>query len=273
VLQNELVLAVALWVLPGPCDPPVRLRAPVLREPVLDIGFTAPNHLLVLGGRSITSFERRGTRLERKASLDLPLPLRPIRSSAGILAMSEDGRSAWALTNQTPRAVLLGTETLDVYETAQVIPWPGAPGGLHYRSGTNQLVGDIPGLGEGPFLAVSTATTLAGRTLLALDATGQLLSQRHAAESETLELAGPLALVGPATLLASDATMPAGSFANDALIAVDISEVPRIISRCTVPGFIRAIATFRSLAPGVTDVVVVSEFDGTLRWSLMSVTE
>src|SRR5258708_37885577 len=77
------------------------------------------------------------------------------------MVVATGGGLVWAVTSRSPRASLFpveeGGRRLGERVVADALPWPGSPGGLRFRPGTNLLEGTLDGLGAGPFLAATDA--------------------------------------------------------------------------------------------------------------------
>lgn len=108
---------------------------------ILDLALLGTDRLLVLTVEDARLFGIVEGRLEPLARYWLPGPFVPVRHPGGLVAWTPGDRAAWVMTSRSPRAVLLALEgdRLVVRETAAAVPWPGVPGGLRFRDGTNLL--------------------------------------------------------------------------------------------------------------------------------------
>lgn len=199
----------------------------------LDVALLGPDRLVVLGAEEIALFalgERQVTLLSRKP---LAGPFDVVRVPGAILQASERDAAVWALTSRSGRAVLFGVEGTELVERQQAdaLPFPGSPGGLRYRPGTNLLEGEVEKLGPGPYLDVVVA-----EPVLAVSPEGRLLAAG---------LAGTGARVGPTLaavwrgLFAASLPVPPGE-ADAVVLQSPAATAP--VASCAAPAPVRAIA-------------------------------
>jgi hypothetical protein len=209
-------------------------RTPSLDGPVLDLAFAGDDRLVLLFPDSVALHRVETAGLAQESRRRLPGPLATVRAAAGMLVASEREASLWAMTNRSPRAVLLELDGSRLVERAQAeaLPWPGSPAGLRYRAGTNLLDGALPTLGAGPFLAVRSVD---GDAAVLLD--GQL---RLAGAPGGPRVGPALARLGRG-LLAAPSADPPGDEDSLLVLARDDSGV-RLAEALPVEGAVRALA-------------------------------
>lgn len=234
-------------------------RTPPLDGPVLDLGFLGEDRMVVLTTESVALYRWDGSGLALGSRRRLPGPFTAVRAPGGVLLTIEGDRSFWALTSRSPAASLFAVDNDKIVPRleATALPWPGVPGGLRYRAGTNLLEGAVPGLGSGPFLVLAK-----GEEGLAVSADGRL-------RVVGLEGPGGELRVGPALaalwegLLAASSADPPGS--EDSLLLIAREEGgPRMVDRLPVQGAIRALAA-HGRGEIVRLVAAVEEPGGTTR--------
>jgi hypothetical protein len=204
---------------------------PPLDGPVLELAWLRDDELAVLAPAALTLYRLAGSTLSPAARQAVAASL-PARAPAGTLLPTGDD-SLWLLSNRGPGAVLFMREggRLVRRSEAEALPWPGSRTGLRYRPGTNLLEGDIPGLGDGPFLKVLAGGAAGVRP------DGRLLLPRGLDAGHPV---GPsLAPLWPPLLAAASADPPGPT---DRLLLVD-SDNGRTAEGLRVDGAIRAVAT------------------------------
>jgi hypothetical protein len=211
-------------------------RTPPLEEPVLDVAFFGDDRLVVLGPESVALYAWDGGDLALQSRRPLPGALDTVRSPGGLLRVAEREAALWALTSRSRRALLLAVEhgRLVERQEAEALPWPGCPGGLRYRVGTNLIEGSIRGLGPGPFLGLDDSAPQ-----LAVTPEGTLVEGAAA---------GPA--VGPALaalwkgVVAAASPRPPGE--DDDILIVATSDAtgagPHVLESIHVEGSVRALA-------------------------------
>lgn len=232
------------------------VRTPPLDGPVLDLAFFGDERLVVLGPDKVALYLWDGAALHVEARRPLPDPLDTVRFPGGLLRMVESDGAFWALTSRSPRALLFAVEDGRLVERqdAAVLPWPGCPAGLRYRSGTNVIEGVIAGAAPGPYLGLDDSVPQVAVTEDGLLQAGAVAGPRT----------GPaLAALWPGTVAASSAQPPGG---DDAILVVDLAAAdgPRVIESFRVEGAVRALAA-RSRGASMRVVAAVEEGDRTSR--------
>ncbi|HKC10789.1 MAG TPA: hypothetical protein VKI41_01895 [Vicinamibacteria bacterium] len=214
-------------------------RTPPLEGPVVGLALLSDDRVLVLQAEALGLYRLEDSRLVRLAQRPLPGPLEPVRLPGGLLLATEGGL-VWAVTSRSPRASLFAVEEggrrLGERLVADALPWPGSPGGLRFRPGTNLLEGSLEGLGPGPFLAVTDAA--AG---VAVDPDGRLrVSAPDGPRSSGLRSGTGLASLWKGILAAASASPPG---ATDAILILERGEREWILAdSLPVPGAVRALA-------------------------------
>jgi hypothetical protein len=170
--------------------------------------------------------------------------------------MAESDGAFWALTSRSPRASLFAVEDGRLVERqdAAVLPWPGCPAGLRYRSGTNLVEGVIAGAAAGPYLGLDDSVPH-----VTVTADGILQAGTGAGPR-----AGPsLAALWPGTVAASSPQPPGG---DDVILVIDAAAAdgPRVLDSFRVEGAVRALAA-RARGPSVRLIAAVEEPDRTFR--------
>ncbi|MBI3932027.1 MAG: hypothetical protein HY317_01305 [Acidobacteria bacterium] len=196
------------------------VRTPPLEGPILHLAFVSQDRLAVLLPEAVALFRWEHSGLALDARLALTGLFTTVRSPAGVLLWVPGEEALWALTNRSPKAVLLGIQGDRVSRRGDgaALPWPGCPGGLRYRPGTNLLEGTLAGLGAGPFLAVGSDGDVAVSpegTLQAVDAPPRrrdLVGEPTAPETRVGPTLAPLW----GGLLAASSPAPPGS--EDAIL-------------------------------------------------------
>jgi hypothetical protein len=200
---------------------------------VLDMAFMGPERLLVLGEDELSLYRLAEGRLELAARRPLTGPLMPVRHAGGLLRAAEGERSAWAATSRGRGAFLFGVEDAGLVERqrADALPWPGSPGGLRFRAGTDLIEGTVEGLGGGPFLHLDEAG-------LGVDRDGRLLGVSGPADE--LRVGPMLAPLWPRHLAVSTAAAPGE---RDAVLVLSLAPpLARTIGELPVAGSVRALA-------------------------------
>jgi hypothetical protein len=231
-------------------------RTPPLDGPVLDLAFFDDDRLVILGPDSVALYRWDGAGLTVESRRPLAGPLDTVRFPGGLLRVAEGDAAFWALTSRSPRALLFALENKRLVERqeAAALPWPGCPGGLRYRPGTNLVEGTIAGAGAGPYLGLDDSAPAVSVT-----ADGVL---RAGAESGPA--AGPaLAALWPGVVAASSPRPPGE---DDAILLVNTSAQggPQVLDSLHVEGAVRALATRRH-GDSVRLVAAVEEPDRTSR--------
>ncbi len=232
-------------------------RTPALGAPVLDLAFAGDDRLLVLSPDTLTVWRRDGLALRLESRRDLGPETSPARRPGGRIAGASDG-ACWIVTGLRPAAVLFALDDgrLRPVDEALAAPLAGLPQGLRFRPGTNLLETTIPGLGDGPFLAV-----VAGREGLWVAGRDGRLGRTRGGEGEWTDLhVGPaLAPLWPGLLAAASADPPSAS--DRVVLLAHDAEVPRAAADLPVEGSVRALAA-RPLAGGAVLAIGVEEADG-----------
>ena len=250
-------LAALAAAIPAPALDVVAVgRTPPLDGPVLDLAFFGDERLVVLGPETVALYVWDGAALAALSRHPLPGPLETVRFPGGLLRMEESDGAFWALTSRSPRAFLFAVEDGRLVERqdAAVLPWPGCPAGLRYRSGTNLVEGVIAGAPTGPYLGLDDSVPQVAVTADGILQTGAGAGPR----------AGPaLAALWPGTLAASSPVPPGG---DDAILIIDTAAAdgPRVLDSFSVEGAVRALAA-RPRGVSVRVVAAVEEPDRTFR--------
>ena len=240
--MRALALLLLLQNMPAASPMPVprvvetsRRTTGALAERVLDIAFAEDSTLLVLAPEALASYRIDGDTLKLVERVLLPGPLRPVRVPGGMLLQSEGGASCWALTSSAPRAVLfeVAHRRLEVHGEAEALPWPGLVDGVRFRAGTNLLDAALPGV-DGPLLRL-----LAGDETFAVGTHGELWRAGHSLSAPRV---GPaLTPLWPGVLAAASPAAPGPT--DEVLVLAADGPQPEIVSRLTVPGAVRALAS------------------------------
>jgi hypothetical protein len=214
-------------------------RTPPLQGPVVGLALIGDDRLLVLEPEALALYRWEDSRLVRQAQRPLPGPFETVRMPGGLLLVTEGGL-VWAITSRSPRASLFAVEDggrrLGERLVADALPWPGSPGGLRFRPGTNLLEGNLEGLGGGPFLAVTEA-----RAGVAVAPDGRLrVSAPDGPRSSGLRSGPGLACLWSGILAAASAAPPG---AADAIQILERGERDLgLADSLPVPGAVRALA-------------------------------
>jgi len=231
-------------------------RTPPLDGPVLDLAFLDDDRLVVLGPEGVALYRWDAAGLAVESRRPFPGPLLTVRSPGGLLRVAESERAFWALTSRSDRAQLFAFEDRRLVERqeAAALPWPGCPGGLRYRPGTNLIEGTIAGAPAGPYLG--------------LDDTAPEVAVGPEGTVRTAAGDGPptgpaLAALWPGTVAASSARPPGE---DDAVLIVSVggTEAPRVLESLHVEGAVRALAA-RGRGASVRVVAAVEEPDRAFR--------
>jgi hypothetical protein len=220
--------------------------------PVLDLAFVGDDRLLVLAPDAVTLWRRDEVSLRLESRHDLPANGIPVRRPGGRLQPAAGESACWAMTSRDPRATLLNLDggRLRAAETAEAVPGAGLPRGLRLREGTNLLEALVPGLGEGPFLAIVAA---GDDGLWAVASDGRLGHARKGEGSWTDVRVGPaLAVVWPGLLAAASPDPPSASD-RVVLLALEASGA-RPVGGVPIEGCVRALASRRSPSGAVLAV-------------------
>jgi len=215
-------------------------RAFPLVPAVTALALLEHDRLVLLSGDALVLYRWDAAGLVELVREPLPGPMSPVRSPAGLLLLVENESALWVLGNRSPGAVLYGLEggALMKRLEAHAVPFPDAPQGLRYRSGTNLIEGPLPGLGDGPFVAA----TLDG---LAVSRDGVLQAASSSAGEgpvEPMRVGTALATIGELAVVTSP--MPPGE--ADRLMLVTWRETPpEILVSLPIEGAVRAVAARR----------------------------
>ncbi len=261
---------IALWLALGVSGPWIGRVASTPEEHPLDnnalaVAWIDDVRLLVLAPQRVSLLRLEPGQQQELASVELPGPFLPVRKDAGMIALAEESHDAWVLTNSVTRAVLVGVEQdrLVLRATAGAIPWPGLPGGIRYREGTNVLQGVIPE--EDPQRLIGLAP---GRSDIAVDDDGELLvlAPGSARAVEGVRVGPVLAGLGSEDIIASSADPPGD---HDDLILVHRDGDQWTTRRClTVSGAVTALAA--RLAAGRAHVACACSLPGGTAWTLLT---
>jgi hypothetical protein len=214
-------------------------RTPPLEGPVVALALLSDDRVLVLQPEALGLYRFEDSRLVRQAQRPLPGPFEAVRMPGGLLLATEGGL-VWAVTSRSPRASLFavddGGRRLGERLVADALPWPGSPGGLRFRPGTNLLEGTLEGLGAGPFLAVTDAAAGA-----AVDPEGRLrVYAPDGPRSSSLRSGAGLACLWKGVLAAASAAPPG---AADAILILERGDRDwTLADSLPVPGAVRALA-------------------------------
>jgi hypothetical protein len=214
-------------------------RTPPLEGPVVGLALLSDDRVLVLQTESLGLYRWEDSRLVRQAQRPLPGPFEAVRMPGGLVLATEGGL-VWAVTSRSPRASLFAVEEggrrLGERLVADALPWPGSPGGLRFRPGTNLLEGTLEGLGSGPFLAVTDAPVG-----VAVDPEGRLrVSTPEGPRASGLRSGTGLACLWRGFLAAASAAPPG---AADAILILERRERDlSLADSLPVPGVVRALA-------------------------------
>ena len=228
---------------------------------VLDLAFVDDDRLIVLLEGAVALYRRDGDALLRLDHRPLDVAS-VVRAPAGVLVVAAGEAACWVTTNQADGAVLFTIDAARLQETqrAAVIPWPGAPQGARFRSGTNMIDAAVPGLGSGPHLRVG-----AGETAWAIAPDGRLGVARVGWSAARVGSAA--ALLWPGVWIASSAEPPGSS---DALSVVNVSGgAPTVVATFPVQGSVTGIGA-RVLGDRAL-VAAAAAFGGAHRLLLMEV--
>ena len=228
----------------------------------LAVAFLDSARLLAVTAGEIEVLKLSDSAASVTARLALPLPRRRVRAPAALLAPDETGAVAWILTNGIEEALLVEVEQDRIVEHARasVLPWPGSSSGLRFREGTNWIEGDVPGLGTGPFLALSR-----GEPARAVTPEGVLQSAASSTQSGPV-VGGTFAPLWPGAFVSSTANPPG---VPDAVVVFEEGEEgPSKALMIPVDGAVRALAAQETAkgarlvasveAPGGCRVLLVS---------------
>lgn len=213
-------------------------RTPPLDAQVLDLAFVGDERIAVLTADALALYRWDDSGVVQESRQALPGPLATVRAPAGIIAAAPHDDALWVLTNRAPRAVLFAVDGKRLVRRtdAAALPWPGCPGGLRYRPGTNLIEGVLSGLGPGPFLALASA-----EADLAVTPEGELrLASAGGAASGPLR-AGPTLAPLWRGLVAASSPNPPGSDDAVLLLAREDSGL-RLRDTLRVEGAVRALA-------------------------------
>jgi hypothetical protein len=201
---------------------------------VLDMAFVGEGRLLVLSEDDLELYRFTEGGLLLASRRRLAGPLEPVRHAGGLLRAVEREHAVWAATSRSSGALLFAVEEGGLVERqrAEAVPWPGSPGGLRFRPGTDLIEGQIEGLGSGPFVHLD-------ETGLAVDRDGRLLGAGGAVSE--LRVGPPLATLWPRQLAASSAAPP-GERDSVLILSMAPPTGPRVISELPVTGSVRALA-------------------------------
>jgi hypothetical protein len=164
ILSGVLAALVSLAVLAAsrpPAAPPRAVTLGALPREVLAVAFVGPTRALLLEEDRASLWRLSAEAMVKEAEHLFPAPAERVRHAGGLLIGVADGLDFWALRSGWTEALLLtcsedgAPPALTPGEKAAALPWPGASNGLRFRAGTNILEGEVRGLGEGPFLAVT----------------------------------------------------------------------------------------------------------------------
>jgi hypothetical protein len=270
MLHVVCTVLIALWLGLGVSGPWTGQVASTPEEHTLDdnalaIAWIDDVRLLVLAPQRVSLLRLEAGRQQELASVELPGPFLPVRKNAGMIALAAESRDAWVLTNSMARAVLVGVEQdrLVLGATADAIPWPGLPGGIRYREGTNVLQGVVPE--ENPQRLIGLAP---GRSDIAVDDDGELLALAPGAAhvEEGIRVGPVLAGLGSDDIIASSADPPGD---HDTLVLVHRDGDEWTTRRClTVSGAVTALAA--RLAAGRAHVACACSLPGGTAWTLLT---
>jgi hypothetical protein len=214
-------------------------RTPPLEGPVVGLALIGDDRLLILEPEALGLYRWEDSHLVRVAQRPLPGPFETVRMPGGLLLVTE-GSTVWAVTSRSPRASLFAVEDggrrLGERLVADALPWPGSPGGLRFRPGTNLLEGTLDGLGPGPFLAVTDA-----QVGVAVAPDGSLrVSGPDGPLSSGLRSGPGLACLWKGILAAASGAPPG---AADAILILERGErALSLADTLPVPGAVRALA-------------------------------
>ena len=217
---------------PGACVAVAPARPLPMRA--LDLAFVTPDRLVVLDDAEVALLAVGASEVAVLGRRPMPGPLAVVRVPGGVLQASEKEGAVWAMTSRSPRAALFALEGAQLAERQQAdaLPFPGARRGLRFRTGTNLIEAEVPGLGPGPFLDLAGT---AERVAVAPD--GRILGP---APSDARARAGPtLAALWPGVFAAS---LPTPPDAEDAVIVFDAGTPAAALASCPAAGPVRAIA-------------------------------
>jgi hypothetical protein len=171
-------------------------------EPILALSFVGEGRVLALaaGSLSLWRVDDGPPRIVARSAWAVTTP--PVRHGGAVIVGTPSDGAAWLLSSYLERAQLVRVEgpRLVLVETADAAPWPQAPAGLRYKSGTN-LVEGMSADAELDILALdpmSRAVVREDGTLL-LDAT-----------PAGIRVGSAIASAWPGMLLASADRAPAG---------------------------------------------------------------
>jgi hypothetical protein len=169
--------------------------------------------LVVLFDGEVVLYHWSDGTLTPRARQTVPSAVDTVRHPGGRLRAVEAESAFWLLTSRNPKAALYTVEEgrLVPRDQADALPWPGSSTGLRYRPGTDWLLGTVEGLGNGPFLAL---TSTGDR--VAVTPEGRLLGHGEAADEDP-RLGPTLAALWPGYVAASLAVPPGKP---DALVVV-----------------------------------------------------
>lgn len=214
-------------------------RTVPLDERVLDLAWSDAEHLLLLSPEALALYRWVGTSFTLESRRLLGGPAAAVRAPGGLLSLSRRERAVWALTSVAPQATLFGIDGARLVERgrADAVPWARVPRGLRFRFGTNLLEADLPGLGEGAWLAFEPSWPDGAVTRDA-----ELVIAGPEGPRATGVRAGPaLAPLWATLVAAASADLPA---ARDAIVLLrrenaSVSEAGRL----SVDGAVRALAS------------------------------
>jgi len=260
-LSSAASLLVAAPPLPTPSPAPAvdvlsTSRTAPLGSPVLDLAFFDDDRLVVLGPEGVALYRWDGADLAVESRRPLTGPFLAVRFPGGLLRVAEGDRAFWALTSRSDRAQLFAFEDKRLVERqeAYALPWPGCPGGLRYRPGTNLIEGTITAAPAAPYLGLDDTVP------------GMAVSPEGILRSATGDgpPAGPaLAALWPGALAASSPGPPGE---DDAILIVATAGAggPRVLESLRVEGAVRALAA-RGRGASVRLVAAVEEPDEAYR--------
>jgi hypothetical protein len=214
-------------------DVTAALASGPLDGPVVDLAFLADARVALLSPAALSVYRVESGALTLDARQPLLHPL-AVRSPAGTLVVSERERALWLATNTSAETLLLAWDGRRITERqrAGALPWPGAPEGVRYRPGTNQLEGPAQALGAAAFLA------LRGETAVATDG-AVLVATKDGARRTGVRGGSALAPLWPGVIAVSGAAPPG---AADALSVYDVSgSESLLLAVFPVEGTIRAL--------------------------------
>jgi hypothetical protein len=203
-----------------------------LARPVLAMAFCPSGRVLLLEDDRVSLWRLAPNAMVHEE--DWPAPARPetIRHPGGLIHGTGGTPDFWVLRSGWPEAFLLREEGgLSQAASAALIPWPGAPGGLHFRAGTNLIEGVLEGLGPGARVALSEDGVLAidGESLL------------HATNGDAPALRLGSAVTHPWSDIAVASS--SATRAPDTLLSVALDTRPVSATQITrLDGLIRALA-------------------------------